>query len=387
MLYPSAIDPYRLNQVLMNLLGNAIKFTEKGSVDVAVRVIKDTPHAQDIFIQVKDTGIGMEEKFVAQLFDKFSQEYQATTRKYGGTGLGMSISRQLVELMGGKIQVQSIKGTGTTVSFIITCAKGSTKDIPVKELAIADIKILEGKNILVTDDNEMNRLVAATVLSNYGASILEATNGREAIDMLQLQPVDLVLMDIQMPVMNGFEATQVIRKELESNIPVIALTANAIKGENKKCLDAGMNDYISKPFNEEDFVSTIARWLGKEIVNASSDDENNAGTALFKLDNLYSISRGNDAFVKKMTQLFVEQAPISVQEIKEAYEVNDFAKIKAVSHRMKPSIDNLDIVSLTGDIRQIETLALQGKRSEEMDILIHKLDEVIDKVVAVLKED
>jgi CheY-like chemotaxis protein/HPt (histidine-containing phosphotransfer) domain-containing protein len=287
--------------------------------------------------------------------------------------------------MGGTIEVQSEKGVGTTVSFMITCAKGTTHDIPVKEIAIADIKILEGKNILVTDDNDMNRLVAATVLNNYGATIIEATNGREAIEVLKTQEIDLVLMDIQMPVMNGFEATQLIRKELLSKIPVIALTANAIKGENEKCIEAGMNDYISKPFKEEDFVSTIARWLGKEITLNASSAQEVSGSSLFKLDKLYSISRGNDDFVKKMTALFVEQAPASVKEINEAYKINDFAKIKAVAHRMKPSIDNLDIVSLTGDIRQIETLALQAKRSDEMDILIRKLDDVIEKVVIALQ--
>jgi PAS domain S-box-containing protein len=378
-------DPYRLNQVLMNLLSNATKFTEKGSIDIAVRVANDTANAQTIFIQVKDTGIGMDDKFLNQLFDKFSQEYQLTTRKYGGTGLGMSICRELVALMGGDIEVESKKGEGTTVTIKLTCKKGTVSDIPARDTTIADTKILEGKRILVTDDNDMNRLVAATVLNNYGATIIEAANGQEAVDILSTEEVDLVLMDIQMPVLDGLEATQIIRNQLHSKIPVIALTANAIRGENEKCLNAGMNDYISKPFKEEDFVSTIARWLGKEITMISAAEQNNTGSPLFKLDQLYNISRGNDAFVKKMIDLFIQQTPVAVQDIKEAYTVNDFTKVKALAHKMKPSIDNLEISLLTSDIRLIESLVLQGKRSDELDILINKLEEVIDKVVSEIK--
>lgn len=374
-------DPYRINQVLMNLLSNATKFTEKGSIDLAVKVLHDMPDAQEIFIQVKDTGIGMDEKFVAQLFEKFSQEYQSTTRKYGGTGLGMSISRQLVELMGGKIKVESKKEEGTTVSFIITFKKGTISDIPVKDTTFTDTKILEGKKILVTDDNDMNRLVAATVLNNYGATIVEAANGQQAIDILNTQSVDLVLMDIQMPVLDGFETTQYIRNTMQSKIPVIALTANAIRGENEKCFAAGMDDFLSKPFKEDEFVSTISRWLGKEVSITVAPVQEQSGNGLYKLDMLEKISRGNEAFVSKMIDLFIQQTPVAVKEIKEAYESGDFTKVKSVAHKMKPSIDNMEIASLVSDIRQIEALALQGKRSEELGILISKLDEVIEKVV------
>jgi CheY-like chemotaxis protein/HPt (histidine-containing phosphotransfer) domain-containing protein len=287
--------------------------------------------------------------------------------------------------MGGDIEVESKKGEGTTVTIKLTCKKGTVSDIPARDTTIADTKILEGKRILVTDDNDMNRLVAATVLNNYGATIIEAANGQEAVDILSTEEVDLVLMDIQMPVLDGLEATQIIRNQLHSKIPVIALTANAIRGENEKCLNAGMNDYISKPFKEEDFVSTIARWLGKEITMISAAEQNNTGSPLFKLDQLYNISRGNDAFVKKMIDLFIQQTPVAVQDIKEAYTVNDFTKVKALAHKMKPSIDNLEISLLTSDIRLIESLVLQGKRSDELDILINKLEEVIDKVVSEIK--
>lgn len=324
----------------------------------------------------------MDENFVNQLFEKFSQEYKSTSRKYGGTGLGMSISRQLVQLMGGQIKVQSKKGEGTTVSFIINCDKGIFSDIPVKEITITDTTILVSKKILIADDNDMNRLVAATVLNNYGAEILEAANGQEAIDVLKTCDVDLVLMDLQMPVMDGFETAKYIRNELQRTVPVIALTANAIRGENEKCIEAGMNDFLSKPFKEDEFISTISRWLGKEvsITIAPVQEQNNNG--LYKLDMLEKISRGNEAFVSKMIDLFIQQTPSAVKEIIEAYEAGDFAKVKSVAHKMKPSIDNMEIVSLVSDIRQIEALALQGKRSEELGILISKLDEVIEKVVA-----
>jgi CheY-like chemotaxis protein len=226
--------------------------------------LNQSPLTQTICIKVSDTGIGMDELFVKSLFDKFSQEDVSVTRQYGGTGLGMSICKDLVELMGGQIIVESKKGVGTCVSFVIEFKKGTEKDMPAKEVFIFNKDMLAGKKILVVDDNKMNRLVAKTILGNYGAVIIEAVNGSEAIDSLAQPGIDVVLMDIQMPVMGGMEATAIIRKNISQTLPIIALTANAIKGDNEKYLEGGMTAYLSKPFKEFDLLSIVGSCINRK---------------------------------------------------------------------------------------------------------------------------
>jgi len=259
-------------------------------------------------------------------------------------------------------------------------------DLPLKETKNTDSGILKNKKILLVEDNEMNRMVATTALSHYGAVITEVVNGAEAVEAVRGTRYDLILMDMQMPVMNGLEATELIRTELKSDIPIIALTANAIKGENDKCIEAGMNGYISKPFIEEELVNLMAKWLG---VNEVQLKESNTVVSdqLYDLSKIREISRGNDVFVKKMIALFVDQVPSSMNEIHAAFQRNDFAIIKAVAHRIKPSIDNMGISSLKDEIRKIETMALENRHSKDLTFLIQKVDVTLKKVVDKLKSE
>jgi len=386
MLSPVLIgDPYRLNQVLLNLLSNAIKFTEKGSVDVSCKIIDETEAQQTVQVSVIDTGIGMDESFIKNLFQKFKQEDESVTRKFGGTGLGMSICKELVELMGGNIEVKSVKGKGTAVMFTITFKKGTAADLPVKETEIFNTNILAGKKILVTDDNEMNRLVASTILKNYGAEIEEAQNGKDAIEKLDKQKFDIILMDVQMPVMDGVEATKEIRKSVHKNIPIIALTAFAIKGDDKKFINAGMNDYLSKPFEENQLLNVISRWVGKKYSLTEKEEGVVSKNTLYNLSKLQSIAKGNQAFIDKMTNLFIEQGPASVKEMKAAFALNDFSKVGAIAHRMKPSIDNMGIVSLKEVIRSVEKNAADQLTAAEIKDVINNIEDVINKVVVDLK--
>ncbi|MBS4062998.1 MAG: PAS domain S-box protein [Chitinophagaceae bacterium] len=381
-------DPYRLNQVLLNLMSNAIKFTEKGSVDITCEVTEETPTTQTIQIKVMDTGIGMEKEFVEKLFDKFSQEYESISRRYGGTGLGMSICKELVELMGGEIEVTSSKGKGTTILFRIKFEKGMLTDMPNNITEEITAGFLKGKTILITDDNDMNRLVASTILENYGAAISEAANGEEAIHALTKIKTDLVLMDIQMPVLNGYEAAKIIRK-VGNKIPIIALTANAIKGENEKCIEAGMNDYISKPFKEEEFLKKIAHWLNMELTTTriNTADDEAMKDELYDLSGLKEISQGNDAFIEKMVKLFCEQSPVMVEQIKEAYLNNRLEMMGAIAHKLKPSIDNLKINSLKSIIRAIEKAGKENNKSEELQNQIQLTEEIINQTIKKLSQE
>lgn len=252
-------DPHRLKQILLNLLTNAVKFTPKGLIRITCKVEEDEARQQAIALSIIDTGIGIEQEYVDRIFTKFSQEDKSTTRKYGGTGLGMFITKSLVELMGGTITVSSQKEIGTHVRINLSLPKNLVPIIQLPGKSVTDTSILKNLQVLVVDDNEMNRLVASTVLENHGIIVSEAVNGADAIRKLEKKNFDLVLMDLQMPVMDGLEASLKIRKELGLTVPIVALTASALNEESHRCLDAGMNDFIVKPFKEEDMVEVLIR--------------------------------------------------------------------------------------------------------------------------------
>ena len=381
-------DPFRLNQVLLNLINNAIKFTEKGGVRLSCALVAHSSYQETIRITVSDTGIGMEALFIKNLFEKFSQEDASVTRQYGGTGLGMSICRDLVALMGGEIVVESKKGVGTSISFIIEFDKGTTEDLPVKQRFTFDANMLANKRILVVDDNKMNRLVAATILKNMGAVITEAVNGLEAIDQLGHNNIDLVLMDIQMPVMDGVEAIGIIRKRISETLPVIALTANAIKGDNEKYLQAGMSAYLSKPYNEKDLLNTVAFWLDKTILPTveAIDKTKAVKQKLYDLSQLKEIARGNENFIIKMVKMFMEETPVMVTEMVNNYQQGNFKEMAAMARKIKPVIDNMGIVSLRDPIVAIERKGSVNINDECLPDLLVLVKTSIDAVVKLLDE-
>ena len=381
-------DPHRLNQVLLNLMTNAIKFTENGSVDLSCTVLKDTPSAQLIKVEVKDTGIGMDEAFVNVLFEKFSQEYESVSRKFGGTGLGMSICKELVTLMGGHIFVESKKGHGTTISFTIEFKKGSNVDLPEKFITQYSTDFLKGRKVLVTDDNELNRIVASIILENYGATVLMAENGEKSLEVIRQENPDVVLMDIQMPIMNGFDTARAIRA-MGSTIPIIALTAAAIKGEREKCLLAGMNDYITKPFKEEELLKLIDMCLqGKSsdtIEPESINQPEPEPAILYDLSMLRDISRGNEAFVAKMIDIFCEQTPPLVEDMIKAYNERDFEQMGSLAHKIKPSIDNLKIDSLKQVVRDIEIIGRENRDDQALPAMLDHAKNILLEVTKKMK--
>ncbi|MEO6231975.1 MAG: PAS domain S-box protein [Ferruginibacter sp.] len=382
-------DPYRLNQVLLNLISNAIKFTEKGGVDLSCSVIKETPGTQTIFVEVKDSGIGMDEGFVKNLFEKFSQEDLSVTRQYGGTGLGMSICKDLLSLMGGEIMVESKKGVGTTISFQVELEKGTAADLPAKQNIFINPNMLANRKILIVDDNNMNRLVAKTILNNYGAITSEAVNGKDAVEILRNNVVDIVLMDIQMPIMDGMEATKIIRNEISTTLPMIALTANAIKGDNDKCIAVGLNAYLSKPFKEEDLLKTVAFWLDEGNISFAKPAEvfNQTGGDLYDLSGIRTISRGNEEFVLKMVNMFIEQTPQQVNEMESSYHLSAYNAMGAIAHKLKPNIDNMGIVSLKDAIRQIEKIGKSGVDDNLLPGLLKTVSQTLNKVIETLQQE
>ncbi len=378
-------DPYRINQVLLNMLSNALKFTEKGSVELRASMRSEKDGLNNICIQIIDTGIGMSPEFMSHLFEKFTQEDDSVTRKFGGTGLGMSISKQLVELMGGYLEVTSEKEKGTIISVFLPLPAGVEADIPQKEEVVIETNGLRQKRILLVEDNEMNRLVATTMLEQYGALITEAENGKAALEILDRQSFDAILMDVQMPMMDGLEATMRIREKLGNAIPIIALTANAMHGEQEKCFEAGMNDYIPKPFEEEQILQVIAKWLEQDITLVKRPNKHSK-LPLYDLAKLRALSRGNEAFIERMLQLFVRDIPESVTKMEAAFHQGDLMTVKALAHRIKPSIQNMGISLLKDDLPEIELIAATGNHDNRLEPMIEKLRKVTTQVVAQVRE-
>ncbi|SMG11230.1 PAS domain S-box-containing protein [Marivirga sericea] len=382
-------DAFRLRQILLNLAGNSVKFTKEGLITLSVNLLSDNSNHQLLELQVTDTGIGIDRDYLNRIFDKFQQEDASISRKYGGTGLGMLITKELVELMGGDIAITSEKGKGTKVDIHLRlekAAKGNYK--PVEKRAATQVKDIAPIKILLVEDNEINRLVAANSLKLIPCELTEATNGLEAIDILKAQSFDLILMDVQMPVMDGIEATKIIRNELKLNTPIIALSANAFKSEIDLTFSIGMNDYISKPYQEEDFLQKVIEIAGmsSNLSIVADSVEEVETTKETDLDSLYSLkviedmSRGNHEFVVRMCNIFIQSVQESKSEIREALDSEDFSRIAKLVHRIKPSILNMKINSVTNDIEFFEGLD-KNANPDEVSFRLDNFFSVLDRVI------
>ena len=262
-------DPTRLTQVLINLVSNSLKFTEKGYVSISVRKLSDQNNKAELEFSVRDTGIGISQDKLSSIFDAFIQADNATARKYGGTGLGLAIVKQLADLQGGSISVTSAEGEGSCFNYKITYGKGNKATDPInapapeKEMTFT----IKDVRVLVVEDNAINQLLIKKILGKWGWKFEVAENGLVALKLMEYHDFDVVLMDIQLPEMNGYEATQMIRTKMAApkrNIPIIAMTANVMATEEAKCYSAGMNDYISKPFNSKTLYTKVVTLLNKK---------------------------------------------------------------------------------------------------------------------------
>ena len=258
-------DPVRLHQIILNLVSNAVKFTSNGKITVSVRLISEDEEKVTIEFAVTDTGIGIPENKIGKIFDNFQQATSATSRLFGGTGLGLAIVKQLVEPQGGSISVKSKLDEGSTFSFILSFIKTNTEAILETKIEELNTEIKNIK-VLVAEDIPLNQLLMKILLEEFGFEHDIADNGKIAIEKLQNNPYDIILMDLQMPEMNGFEATEYIRNTMNSKIPIIALTADVTTVDLSKCKAVGMNDYISKPVDERLLYSKIIELLKKSVL-------------------------------------------------------------------------------------------------------------------------
>lgn len=357
-------DESRLRQILINLAGNAIKFTEKGKVNLHCRVISTSGLGQHLSIKISDTGIGMEPEHLKNLFQKFNQADLSISRKFGGTGLGMVITKQLLDLMNGNISVKSEKDVGTEVRVTIDFATASTNSGVdyIDDDVVHEQASIKGKRILLVEDNEVNRLVASYSLKRLEVEIVEAENGEQAIEILKKQKFDLVLMDIQMPIMDGIKATQVIRNELKLGMPIIALSANAFKSEIDACKSIGMNDYITKPYVEKEFVQKVVKQCTQSIMSDSKAENLKIKHKHYDLMQLEFMSKGNPKVMKNILEVFEQNFKESARVVEEAFASNDLITVKQIAHKIKPSIDFIGTTELKENVRELESFNLERPR-------------------------
>ena len=380
-------DSSRFRQVFLNLVGNAVKFTEKGGITIDCKLSNIDEEHQAIDVVVSDTGIGMDDAFLKSIFQKFSQEDPSISRKYGGSGLGMAITRELILLMNGTIDVESKKNEGTRFIMNFILPVGKVENIN-KENANVDLSLTKNINVLLVEDNEFNRIVANNTLRNFKCDVTEAENGQEAINLLKAgKTFDVILMDLQMPIMDGFESTKIIRNELNDHTPIIALTANAFKSELEQCKQIGMNECVTKPFEESKLMSAIYKLVNLEstFVRHEVTSADASSNYLYDLEKLNKLFNGDRIQVKRMVDIFIKQCEESSYLIKEANQAQNMEVLYQQVHKIKPSVDSMGIASLKDTTRWIEKIAREGNYSKELKQNIEFLLSTLEKVVKELK--
>lgn len=379
-------DPVRLSQILINLINNSIKFTHKGKITIDITSSEPRDNITNVTFKVIDTGIGIDKEKIKFIFETFKQADESITRKFGGTGLGLTISKQLVELQGGKISVSSELNVGTTFTFVIPYAPGSNEDIIVSEMDVLSIKpkmpvrSLAGMRVLLVEDNDINRMYAATILKKWHCELDEAENGQIALEKIRKQDYDLILMDIHMPILDGIEAARSIRTSFakpKSEVPIIAFTANALKGDKDKYLSAGMNSYISKPFMPDELYNIMSKFYNP---GDQKDNSSNAKT-ITDLSSLRKMSNNDESFVQEMVSSFIEKTPEIIKQIKQANKEKNWPEVGAMAHKLKPNLAFMGIDSLKKLIAQIETNANNNKNTKEIPGLIKKLTSSINVAI------
>ncbi len=381
-------DSLRLSQILNNLVDNAIKFTEKGEVSISVSLMSTEDATHMVHFKIQDSGIGIPESKLPYIFDNFVQASKETTRKYGGSGLGLSIVKLLIDLMGGSISVESELGNGSTFNvrlpFQETDAPQQVQD--QQNLSEEVVKFdLEGTRILVVEDMRINQKVLEHMLGNWKAEVTIADNGLKGVEKVKAEPFDLILMDIQMPEMDGLEATHYIRNELappKNKIPIVALPASSHKKVKEKVLSVGMNAFIIKPFEPARLFSLIKFYTAKgkmskvELVEEEKLPEVPAiAITSGELDFSYlkDLAQGDAEFISGMLQLFVEQTPIELQQLHKNVEEEDWEMVKKQAHKLKypfSSIGRNDLSNLLGEIEQIQ---VEAPNKEQIHVWVETL--------------
>ena len=368
-------DPHRLSQVLFNIVGNAMKFTQAGYVRVTSHLARGENDICLVSFSIEDTGVGMDMAYLTKVFEAFTQEDASVTRKFGGSGLGLSIARNIVHIMGGTIEIESEKGKGTRVNIRIPMRISNEKtkqDI----VEITDLqKSLKGLRILAVEDNELNRMVLQVILKKCEVVLTIAHNGQEAIDLIQQQEFDLVLMDVQMPVVDGLEATKYIRNELKMTIPIIGLSANAMREEVEICKQAGMNDYLVKPYSERVLVEIMKKWSTEVMATESTKDGNEVAEELDLSVLKQYVGNDIDA-LRDIVAGYLKHLPPQLDRLELALVGSDVLALRHELHQLKAS---MEIIGVRPDGLSFAAISNELKSDGLSDLVKTAINSVITK--------
>ena len=375
-------DSIRLHQIILNLVSNAVKFTNTGNITVGVHMLHEDNEQVILEFAFTDTGIGIPKSKIKSIFENFQQASSGTSRLYGGTGLGLAIVKQLVEQQGGKIWVKSIVDIGTTFSFTLAFDKTDEAAPLENEIYELDTEIKDIK-VLVVEDMPLNQLLMKTLLDDFGFERDIAENGAVAIEKLKNKKYDIILMDLQMPVMNGFETTKYIRKTMKSKIPIIALTADVTTVDLDKCKAVGMNDYLAKPIDEGVLYSKIIGILKnsevERYINKNVGKIHDLGKKIkcINLAYLNEITKSNSILIKEMISLYLEQTPPLINIIKQSLEDKNWALLAAAVHKMIPSFSIMGIHTDFEDMaKKIQKIAVTKEQLEDIADLVRQIEEI-----------
>ena len=391
-------DSVRINQILLNIIENAIKFSHnKGTINVNVNLLEQDDEKISIEISVTDNGIGISEENIDSIFESFTQSSSNTTRKYGGSGLGLNIVKQLIELMDGTISVKSELGSGSTFTFTLPLTKATFTDIKLSDAIpnsnklelLSQLKELDKLKILIVDDMVINQFLAKTILEDMGFETEVAENGKVAIELLEKNNFDIVLMDLQMPEMNGWEATRHIRNKMKpskSSIPIIALTADVTQKNAAKCIEAGMDEYVSKPINETDLLQKVTH-----LVSGKRDITNKKTQKLPNICNLNTLKnhlRNKPQLITEMLKMILKETPLVITQINNCLTAADWSSLHANVHKIKPT---LGLMGLPKEIilaaQQIEDYATAEKHLDKIATQLIKLENALDRAYIELEEE
>ena len=379
-------DPTRLNQILTNLIGNAVKFTDNGSVKIIIKLLNQQNNINTIRFDIIDSGIGIKSTKINTIFDSFTQADTATTRQFGGTGLGLTITKRLVEMQQGQIFVKSQLNEGSTFSFIIDFKTGKPNSIMGQNPNETTLSRFDNLQVLIAEDNKMNQLVVSKLMSKWGVQIDIAEDGQEAIERTINKAYDIILMDLQMPNIDGYDATAAIRSDKQNpcnNTPIIALTASVTGDVKEKCLSIGMNDYVSKPIEPILLNQKISYFYPSRIINENQQSSNKTYVNLkYLLEN----ADGDMGFVTQMINIFTKQVPESLKDLYREESNKDLVSLKAVSHKMRPSFSAFGIDEGKNILEEIESICAKNEKVETLVLLIKKLENICDIAAAELKK-
>jgi PAS domain S-box-containing protein len=345
-------DDLRLTQILVNLVGNAVKFTSKGFVSFGCEVREETEKQLTLVFWIEDSGIGIPKEKLDAIFDPFTQVSGASNRKYGGTGLGLTIVKDLAELQGGKVLVQSAEGIGSRFEVLMPVEKIDPGMVQQVETVLNPLEHPGEIHVLLVEDHALNQQLAMRLIRDFGFTVSLATNGRAAIEVLKEEKFDVILMDLQMPEMDGYDTTQYVREKMFITTPIIALTAHSSSGEREKCLALGMTDYMTKPYRSKDLYYKIVKSIGSspDERKPDEDDEHSYETPL------KALAAGDKEFELEMLEMMLKSFPEDFDRLERAAESGDVTKLKTVAHRMKSSValaGEKEAAELLNDIQNV----------------------------------